>query len=83
MCQKEVRVLFVLYQFKSLVLVERELYVIRNEGHSVGDGMGYDHVVGGVVVSLCFVDLQTGIGLVMLLMEIGDVEGRVVFYGAQ
>ena len=44
--------LIVFNQFQALIAIEWKLFVVRDEGDSVGDGVGYDHVVGGVVVGV-------------------------------
>lgn len=57
-------------QFEALASVEGELVVVGDQGDSVADGVGYDQVVRGVIVILRLVGLQSGIGLVMLFVEV-------------
>ena len=64
--------LFVLNEVQALIAVEGELGVIGDERDAVADGLRNDQVVTGVIVLLCLIDLQSGILLVMLLVEVED-----------
>jgi hypothetical protein len=66
--------LFVLDEIQTLIAVEGELGVIGDERDAVADGLRNNQVVAGVIVLLCLIDLQSGILLVMLLVEVEDSE---------
>jgi len=66
--------LFVLNEVQALIAVEGELGVIGDERDAIADGLRNDQVVTGVIVLLGLIDLQSGILLVMLLVEVEDSE---------
>ena len=66
--------LFVLNEVQALIAVEGELGVIGDERDAIADGLRNDQMVAGVIVLLCLIDLQSGILLVMLLVEVEDSE---------
>ena len=70
----------VLYQLQTLVAVEAEFLVCRDQRDAIGDGMADDEVVRRVVMLLSLVDLQGGVGLIMLFVEIEYTEIALVFY---
>ena len=71
--------LFVLNEVQALIAVEGELGVIGDERDAVADGLRNNQVVTGVIVLLCLIDLQSGILLVMLLVEVEDSESVLIF----
>ena len=79
MCQNE-EGLFVLNEVQALIAVEGELGVIGDERDAVADGLRNNQVVAGVIVLLYLIDLQSGILLVMLLVEVEDFYVILFFY---
>jgi hypothetical protein len=71
--------LFVLNEVQALIAVEGELGVIGDERDAIADGLRNDQVVTGVIVLLGLIDLQSGILLVMLLVEVEDSESVLIF----
>ena len=54
-------------------LIEGEAVVARHEGHLFGYGVGYDHVVEGILMAFGHVGTQLGKGEEVLLLERQDV----------
>ena len=52
----------VFHQVESLFTIEWELLVTGKKRQPLGDGVGYNNVVAGVVVILSLVELQSCIG---------------------
>ena len=70
----------VIYKFKSLIPVPRKASVCRNQRHPVRDRMRYYHMVRRIVMTLGLVNLQFGVCLVMLLVQIVNPEALLILY---
>lgn len=68
---------FVKYEVESLAAVELKAGVARDEGQLLGDGVGYDEVVGRAFVALTLVQFHLGVCQQMLLF---DRENRDVVF---
>jgi hypothetical protein len=63
-----------------LISIKWEFAVAGNQGDAVADGMGDYKVIAWVIMFLRLVDLKTGVGFVMLLMEIKYPETIHILY---
>lgn len=70
----------IVYKFKPLVPVPREASVCRNQRHPVCNRMRYYHMVRRVVMTLGLVNLQIGVCLIMLLVQIVNPEALLILY---
>ncbi len=71
----------VLDEVEALRAVEWEASVARYERQLLGDGMGDDDMIRGILVALCLIDLHLGISAHMLPFDWQNFDIVFLLYG--